>query len=447
MPETAKLTKRIVEAIPIPPKGKQAEVWDSDLAGLHVRVQASGRRTYRFKYRSAGRQVIVTLGQHGPVTAEQARERALTLAAAVADGRDPAQEKQAAKHAAEEERRRAITLAELSERWFSEGPDANPDKRASSWASDRIAFKRHINPLIGKVLVRDLKRDDVERMQRSIAAGATAMDERTGPRGRAIVRGGRAAAARAVGVLSSCLSWAQDRGIVSANPCQRVKKLRVEARERFLSEAEVGRLLDVVAAMEAEAALLPVFADAIRLLLLTGARRSEVLNLRWEEVDLERGLIVLGGVRHKSGNTQGKKAIPVSAPVAALIAQRPRLGPYVFASPRNALKPAVGLPKAWRAVRARAGLLGVRPHDLRHSFASFGAAGGASLLLIGKALGHSQAATTARYAHLGNDPVRDLAEKVGATIMGAQGTRRTADNGATNGDNITPLRLRPRKDG
>jgi integrase len=152
-------------------------------------------------------------------------------------------------------------------------------------------------------------------------------------------------------------------------------------------------------------------------------------------------------VRHKSGNTQGKKAIPVSAPVAALIAQRPRLGPYVFASPRNALKPAVGLPKAWRAVRARAGLLGVRPHDLRHSFASFGAAGGASLLLIGKALGHSQAATTARYAHLGNDPVRDLAEKVGATIMGAQGTRRTADNGATNGDNITPLRLRPRKDG
>lgn len=444
MPETAKLTKRTVEALPIPPKGSQSEVWDIELGGLHVRVQPSGRRVYRYKYRAAGRQVVVTLGQHGAITAEEARERARALAGAVAEGRDPTAERKAAAEAAKEEQRRAITLAELSERWFSEGPDANPNKRASSWASDRTAFTRHINPLIGKVLARNLRRDDIERMQRAIAAGKTAVDEKMGARRRAIVRGGRAAAARAVAVLSSCLSWAHDREIIDANPCQRVKKLAVERRERFLSETEAARLLDTLGAMEADGALAPVFGDAIRLLMLTGARRSEVLNLRWAEVDLASGSIVLEGARHKAGVTQGKKAIPLSAPAAAIIAQRPKLGPFVFTSPLDPQKPAVGLPKVWRDVRARADLPNLRLHDLRHSFASFGAAGGASLLLIGKALGHSQAATTARYAHLGSDPVRDLAEKVGATIMGARVEPEAAPDRAPN---VTPLPIGRRRKG
>lgn len=443
MPETAKLTKRIVEAIPIPSKGGQVEVWDTDLAGLHVRVMPSGKRSYRFKYRSGGRQVIVTLGQHGPVAAEQARERALTLAAAVAEGRDPAAERKAAARAAQEEARRAISVGELVERWLVEGRDAAPNKRERSWATDATCLRRHIVPLLGKVQVRALSKDDIGKAQRAIAAGKTAIDERTGWRGRAIVTGGAGIARRSLAALSSCLSWAVDGEIIPANPAARVKKLPKGVRERFLSEAEAARLLDTLGAMEADGSLLPVHGDCVRVLLLTGARRGEIAGLRWSEVDLSRGLLTLAPGRHKAGGSAGVKHIPLNAPAAQIIAQRPRLGEAVFPAPSDPNQGCdASLSKAWGRIRTRADLPNVRLHDLRHSYASFGAAGGASLLLIGKALGHSQAATTARYAHLSNDPVRDLAERIGERIMGA---RAAAVEPAQ--PNVTPLRRRPRKDG
>jgi integrase len=173
--------------------------------------------------------------------------------------------------------------------------------------------------------------------------------------------------------------------------------------------------------MEAECVLLPVYADCVRVLLLTGARRSEIANLAWDEVDLGRGLLSLAPERHKAGGSAGAKHIVLNAPAAAVIASRPRSGSKVFPAPRD---PDHGcnasLAKAWQRIRQRADLPGVRLHDLRHSYASFGAAGGASLILIGKALGHSQSQTTQRYVHLGNDPLRDLAEKVGNRIMGVE---------------------------
>jgi integrase len=421
MTTTARLTKRAVEAVETPPADRQAEVWDTEVRGFHVRVAPSGRRVYRFKYRAPdGRQTVVTLGEHGPVTTEEARTRALALAGAVATGRDPAAEKAAAKLAAAEERRRRLTLAELVERWLVEGRDAAPQKRPRSWETDATCLRRHIVPLLGGALVNGLTKDDIAKAQRAIAAGKTARDEKTGFRGRSIVRGGPGIARRAVAALSSCLSWAVDQEIAPSNPAARVRKLAQGRRERFLSEAEAARLLDTLAAMEAEGALLPVHADVVRVLLLTGARRGEIAGLSWAEVDLGRGVLTLDPSRHKAGGSQGVKHIVLNAPAAALIAERPRLGTMVFPAPTDSAKGCdASLFKAWARARARADLPGVRLHDLRHSFASFGAAGGASLLLIGKALGHSQAATTARYAHLGDDPVRTLAEAVGERIMGA----------------------------
>jgi integrase len=219
-----------------------------------------------------------------------------------------------------------------------------------------------------------------------------------------------------------------------------VKKLPKRTMERFLSEAEAARLFDTLTAMEAEGAVQRVHADVVKVLLLTGARRSEIANLRWDEVDLGRGLLTLAPGRHKSGGAQGVKHITLNAPAAAVIAERPRIGAFVFPAPLAEKKGCdAGLGKAWERIRARADLQDVRLHDLRHSFASFGAAGGASLLLIGKALGHSQAATTARYAHLGNDPVRDLAEKVGQRIMGAAGRKERE------GGDFVALRSRKRR--
>jgi integrase len=427
MKQTGKLTKRSVEAIAIPPKGEQAELWDTDLGGLHVRVMPTGRRVYRLKYRSAGRQVIVTLGEHGPITAEQARERARTLVGAVAEGRDPAAERKAAAVAAAEERRRAVTLADLVERWLVEGVDAAPNKRQSSWDTDARKLRNHIVPLLGKIPVRNLTKDDIAKAQRAIADGKTARDAKTRLRGRSIVTGGAGVARSAIMSLSACLSWAVDQEIIAANPVARVKKLPKRTMERFLSEAEAARLLDTLNAMEAEGAVQRVHADVVKVLLLTGARRSEIANLRWDEVDLGRGVLTLAPGRHKAGGAHGVKHIALNAPAAAVIAERSRKGAFVFPAPLAEKKGCdAGLGKAWERIRARADLQDMRLHDLRHSFASFGAAGGASLLLIGKALGHSQAATTARYAHLGNDPVRDLAEKVGARIMGSTGRKEMA---------------------
>ncbi len=153
--------------------------------------------------------------------------------------------------------------------------------------------------------------------------------------------------------------------------------------------------------------------------MLTGARRREIANLAWSEVDLNRGHIKLP--RHRSKT--GEKTIPLSSHAAAILAARPRKGAYVFCSPKCPDRPAQELQKAWQRVRAKAGLPDVRLHDLRHSYASFAVADGASLSLIGKALGHTQISTTERYAHLGDDPVKQLAERVGAKIMGG---RRTA---------------------
>jgi integrase len=417
--EKRRLSKRAVEAIRTPSTGV-TDVWDDEVPGYHVRVWPSGRRSYRVKYRAAGRQRIATVGEHGAFTAEQARGKAVAIWNAVREGRDPLDEKVAAARAALEKRRRGLTLADLVERWLAEGRDAAPSKREISWATDARKLRRHMVPLLGTVPVRDLSKGDIEKAQRQIAAGATAVNEKTGFRGRAIVRGGRGVARSAVMSLSACLSWAVDQEIIALNPCTRVKKYAQGKRERFLSEQEAARLLDTLALMEKQGALSDVFADMTRLLLLTGARKSEIQYLEWSEVDLARGLISLPQERSKTG----EKHIPLSAPARSLLADRPRLNDsaFVFPSPIDPTKPADGLQKAWERIRVRAGLEGVRIHDMRHSYASFAAAGGASLVLIGKALGHTQSATTQRYAHLGADPVRDLAEQIGATIMNAQKT-------------------------
>lgn len=182
---------------------------------------------------------------------------------------------------------------------------------------------------------------------------------------------------------------------------------------------------------------MPQFAAAIRLLALTGARRSEILELRWAEVDLERARIVLPRDRSKTG----EKSIPLNSAACALIAEWKvkKVNDYVFPG-RGAKGPLVGMSHRWEVVRDRAKLPELRIHDLRHSFASFAVANGASLFLIGKALGHTQAATTERYAHLADDPVRGVAESVAQQILGAP----PANGKAARTSKSAPARL-PRK--
>jgi integrase len=412
------LTKRTIDALE--PETLPYDVYDASIRGFHVRVSPKGAKSFRLKYMADGRQRVLTLGKLSETfTTDKARKLALGERGAVETGVDPVEERNLERQARDEKRRRAVTLAELVERWLVEGRDAAPAKRESSWNTDARMLRRHMIPLLGKVYVRDLTKGDIEKAQRQIMAGETAVNEKTGFRGRAIVKGGPASARRSVMALSTLLTWAVDQEIITANPCARVKKVAQRACQRFLSEAEAVALFDALNAQEADGTLLKIWADAVRLLLLTGARKTEILALRWSEVDLERGLITLIRERNKTGGKTGEKHIALNSAACTIMAARPRDGEFVFPSPRIEGAGATGLQRAWERTRARAGLPDVRLHDMRHSFASFAAASGQSLFVIGKALGHAQPVTTARYAHLGRDPVRDLAEGVGQKIMGA----------------------------
>lgn len=400
------LTKRLVEALK--PQAARFDVFDARLPGFSVRVHPSGRKSYRFKCLEAGRQRVFTLGEHGR---DFPTERART-AAEILRGRSRAGELTAAPAPRAADR---LLVSDLIIRWLREGPAAAPNKRASSWAHDASRLNRHIAPLLGKRVVVSLKATDIERAQADIAEGATAADIRTGARGRAIVRGGRAAARSAITTFAACLAWAKTRGLIDDNPAAGVRKIADVKRERFLSEAEAARLLATLDTLQTRARISATFADVIRVLLLTGARKNEIAALTFDELDSERGVIRLRNLRSKTGD----KVIVLSGAARAILASRPRQSRFVFASDTAPDTPIVGLQKPWSRVRAVAQLPGLRLHDLRHSFASLAAADGASLPMIAKALGHAHTSTTARYAHLADDAAQRVADSVGRRVAAA----------------------------
>jgi integrase len=425
MTEKRNLTARTLEALK--PGVKDYDVFDTTLPGFHVRIRPSGAVSFRLKYTAAdGRQRRVTLGAlSGYFTAAQARAEAERLRLIVQQGGDPLAQAEAAEHAAAEARRREITVADLIERYLTDGPTLNPNKRERSWKHDAMMLRNHVKPLIGNLLAHAVRRADVERMQADIIAGRTARVEKIKdrPRAKRIVKGGEAAGRASTVALGTVFNWAIERELLDRNPVTKIRKPTPRSRERFLTDEETGRLLEALQALTESGDLLSVHGDQIRLLLLTGARLREITDLQWKEIDFERAVIRLPRERGKTG----ERVIHLSPAALQVLADRPRQGAFVFPGPRapldprtkEPLAPARDLERPWRRVRAAGGLQDVRLHDLRHSVASFAAARGASLLLIGKILGHRQAQTTARYAHLTQDPVRDAVAQIGLRVMSA----------------------------
>ena len=242
---------------------------------------------------------------------------------------------------------------------------------------------------------------------------------------------------------AACWAWGLQQGLIKgSNPFSAVKLSAAPVRERFLSPEEAGRLLDILSEREAAGLLSGTFADAVRVLLLSGARKTEVLGLRWSELDFGRKLATLPPERTKAGGKTGARHIHLNPPALAVLARRRAAweaqepaarSPFVFPAARGDGH-AVGLRRAFVGACKAAGLEGVRVHDLRHSFASFALADGASLFLIGKALGHANARTTERYAHLSGDPLADLAAAVGARLAPMEKEARPGE--------VLPLRAR-----
>lgn len=405
--QNQKLTKRTVDAAKPPVMG-EGRLWDSDLSGFCLRLYPSGRKTYAVKYRVAGRQRWLTIGEHGsPWTPEQAREEASRVLLEAGRGGDPAVVKRA---------KDDLTVAKLIDLYLEEGPRSKPGKREISWRQDRSNLLRHVKPLIGKRLASGLAKGDLTRMVSAIAAGDTATVEKTKARGKATVTGGEGTAARSYSTARAMFSWAVDEGYMTGpNPCGGVKLIARPSVERFLSDKQAGDLLAALVSLEAEGALSQHHAAIFRLLLMTGARRAEIAGLKWKEVDFDRGCLVLPRERTKAGGKSGERRITLNTAALAILKNLDEIksGPFVFPARKGASGHTTAEGKIWREkVLPRAGLTGVRIHDLRHSFASFALADGASLALIGKALGHASSRTTERYAKLSDDPLRAMAERM-----------------------------------
>ena len=406
----ARISKRTVDALKPSQDGRDVVVWDDKLPGFGVRVKPSGVVSYAIQYRNShGSSRRFTLGRHGVLTAEEARAMARDLLADVRRGADPAESKSAIS--------KDLTIRELCDLYLEDGPSEKPDKKASSWNTDRSNIERHIKPLIGRRKLQSLSRNDVVRFQRDVTNGKSAANEKTKPRGRAIVRGGPGTAARATSVLGAALGFAVKRGLISENPARGVQLNKQKSRERFLSDKEFSRLGEALAKAESTGVNASAIA-IIRLLILTGARRSEICGLKWQWVDFENAALRL------PDSKTGARTIPLGAPaleVLASIKRKPKID-WVF--PATTGKGHFdGLPRIWKKIAEAAKLDDVRIHDLRHSFASTSVASGSSLYIVGKVLGHTQARTTERYSHLDADPVLAVADATSRKIASAMKNR------------------------
>ncbi len=400
------------------PEGRDRTIWDSQLVGFGVRVRSSGRKTFVVQHRigtgRSARQKKFTLGSFPEVTPEQARADARQIIAKMHRQPELIVQEEVEKKSAT---KREVTIRELCERWYEtdgrfsriKGPTYGQLRKPENMAIDWGRLERHVLPLIGSRPVVGLKRKDIQAMHDDIAASVTAGPGKAGGRGCRYIKGGAGTAAKTVQILSTVLSFAVREEIIETNPAFGVRKVPTKKLNRFLSEGEIVALRQALADEEARQS--PNHGVAIiRLLVLTGCRKGEIEGLKWTEVDLRGGFI-----RFEATKT-GARTMPLSEPAIEVLSRLPRFSSqYVFPSSRGG-GPFVGTKATWRRVSAAANLQDVRIHDLRHTFASIGAAKGLSLPMIGALLGHRQPSTTARYAHLTDAPVRQAAATVTADL-------------------------------
>ena len=378
------ISRRTVEALKT---DRDTTFWDRDLPGFGVRVRPSGRKVYVAQTRARGEKATrVTLGVHGVLTAEEARRRAALVIARIKAGEDPVPEPLAAKIAG------GPTVAEIAGRYLEEHVAVRcKPKTAESY---RLVVGKHIVPALGRRPALAVGHREVTELHHRLSAQPVTAN-------------------RAVDFLSRIYNAAEDRGQLpeGSNPCRLVVKFRERPRERFLTDEEFRRLGRVLDEAESRKGVSAYAVAAMRLLLLTGCRKGEILNLRWDRVDLEAGELRL------EDSKTGPRTIVLAPEAVEVLSRIPRLAdnPHVIPGKIRG-RPMRNLNDPWDIVCERAGLADMRIHDVRHSYASRALALGESLPMIGRLLGHTQVETTARYAHLAQDSVRESAIRVAESI-------------------------------
>ena len=407
-----RISKRVVDGLEV--RSREYTWWDSKMPCFGVRIRPSGAKSYVVVYRAgSGRGAPFrryTIASVGKITPENARQQAQSILGAVARGQDPAGERAS--------ERKSPTIAELTDRFLTEHVESKRKPGTAIFYRDILT--RIVMPELGTAKADKVTRAQIAKLHGTLKATPFQAN-------------------RVLAVVGSMYSFASRIGVVpeGMNPARRIEKFKEHRREKFLTIDELDRLGTALRQAETKGVpwevdetkptakhlpkpknrltrIDPFAAAALRLFLFTGCRLREILHLQWQQVDFQRGLLNLGDSK------TGPKAVILNPPALAVLSELKCIGRYVVPSD-DPEKPRADLKRPWKAVSKQAGLEGVRIHDLRHTHASYGAGAGLGLPIIGKLLGHTQASTTLRYAHLDNDPLRRASERIGGEIARALG--------------------------
>ncbi len=381
-----RVTNKLAKALLPPPRGNRI-VYDTEVSGFGIRITTGGARSFVLNYRFGGRERRYTIGTYGTDewTVAGARKRAGELRRMIAGGEDPLSERN--------KKREAPTVADLVERFEREHL---PKIRPSTQVEYHGIIKNEVLPGLRHLNVATIAFADIDALHRKITR-----------------RGVPYRANRTVAVLSKMFSLAIKWGWRSDNPTRGIERNQEMKRHRYLTGGELERLTAALAGHDDQQA-----ANIIRMLLLTGARRGEVQAARWNDIDLEQGIWTKPGATTKQ---KTEHRVPLSAPALQLLVEigENDTPEAEFIFPGNGSEGhRVEVKNNWAAICKAANISGARMHDLRHTYASVLASGGVSLPTIGALLGHTQASTTQRYAHLFDDPLRAATERVGAIVSG-----------------------------
>lgn len=375
--------------------------WDDEIPGFGVRVWPSGKKTFFVVYRFRGRERFMSLGAYGVITLPQARDLARAVKVQVASGNDPLRERK--------QRNEGQTFADLAKVYLERHA---AQKRSGD--DDEAMLRLHLLPALGSAPLATISRSDIARLHHRLgkktkpSAATAPLQGRSWKKGQ--TTGGPAMANRVLSLLSKMFNLAKSWGFLSdvaVNPAVGIDRFKEVARERYLTADEVKAL---PAAIDEEPN--PFVRAAIRIYLLTGCRKMELLRLKWTDINFERREFYL-----RNTKTKTLHVMPLTSHVELVLQTLPQLGgnPYVFAGHVTG-KHLVSINKNWQDIRKRAGIPDVRIHDLRHTVATWLVSSGMDLALVGRVLGHSDPRTTKRYAHFMLKPVAAALEGHGAEI-------------------------------
>lgn len=377
-----KLTKALVEKTP--PESSDLFLWDTETPGFGIKITPKGKRIYVAQYRVAGISRRVTIGRHGILTIDKAREDAKARLAEAELGGDPGKAKIDLRH--------GPTVKELGARYLEE--HAIQKKKKSSADDDKSMLENHIYPSFGSEKVSTITRGQISDLHHSLKDKPYAAN-------------------RVLALLSKMFALSEKWGYRqdNTNPCKHVEKYKEMKRKRFLNSDELSALGKALSDIEKDGSEPPQALAAIRLLIFSGCRLSEILTLKWSYINWDLDALFL------PDSKTGAKTIPLNGPARLILENQPVIeeNEFIFTGHRES-QHLVGLGHIWQRIRERAGIPDVRIHDLRHSYASVGAAAGLGLPQIGALLGHTQASTTERYAHLSTGTLKAATELIGERI-------------------------------